>query len=62
MTTDEFTVLARELIRPNLAFRARPGPRALRRRPNCVVVCVDLSSPTAAQDMRDGANRAEARA
>ncbi len=55
MTSDEFTTLARELVRPNLAFRSRPGARALRRRPNMVVVCVDLTSPSCAQDMRAGA-------
>lgn len=58
MTKTEFTTLARELVRPGLAFRARPGARALRRRPNMVVVCVDLTLPTCAQDMRDGADAA----
>jgi hypothetical protein len=56
VTRDEFTDLAYALIagRGDVAFRWRPGPRALRRRPNMTVICVDTASPDPEGDMRAG--------
>lgn len=56
MTRFEFAVLAYELIgnRTDVAFRARPGPRTIKRLKNCTVIRVDLKSPTCEADMREG--------